>query len=206
MSEFWNTRYSQQAYVYGKEPNRFFKETIEQLNIKGKMLFPAEGEGRNAVYAAKKGIEALAFDISVEAQKKALQLANAENVKIKYKVGDIDQLHFEKNSFDAIVLIFAHLPSSKQTEWHTQLAEFVKPNGYVILEGFSATNLEYHKTNPNIGGPQNVDMLFTKEGVQNTFSDFEIIKLEETETHLNEGSLHNGVGSVIQFIGRKNSK
>ena len=54
MKEFWNERYSQEAYAYGTEPNAFFKSRIDQLSP-GKLLLPAEGEGRNAVYAATKG-------------------------------------------------------------------------------------------------------------------------------------------------------
>jgi hypothetical protein len=51
-TERWNDRYSNSAFAYGEEPNNFFKEQIEKLNPET-ILFPAEGEGRNAVYAAK---------------------------------------------------------------------------------------------------------------------------------------------------------
>ena len=61
MKEFWNERYSQEAYAYGTEPNAFFKSRIDQLSP-GKLLLPAEGEGRNAVYAATKGFEVSAYD------------------------------------------------------------------------------------------------------------------------------------------------
>ena len=52
-ASFWNERYVSKEYVYGKEPNTFFKDFIHQkLRIPGKLLLPAEGEGRNAVFAA----------------------------------------------------------------------------------------------------------------------------------------------------------
>ena len=50
----WNDRYSKDEYAYGEEPNRYLKEQLEKLAV-GKILFPAEGEGRNAVFAAKLG-------------------------------------------------------------------------------------------------------------------------------------------------------
>ena len=53
MIDFWNDRYEKAAYAYGKEPNVFFKSIIDTIDNKGTALFPAEGEGRNAVYAAK---------------------------------------------------------------------------------------------------------------------------------------------------------
>ena len=60
MKEFWNSRYQEKEYAYGLEPNLFFKSELIKL-IPGKALFPAEGEGRNAVFAAKSGWEVTAL-------------------------------------------------------------------------------------------------------------------------------------------------
>ena len=54
MKNFWDERYSIKDYVYGTSPNQFFKEQIEKLEA-GKILMLGEGEGRNAVYASRKG-------------------------------------------------------------------------------------------------------------------------------------------------------
>lgn len=54
MSNQWDERFGNTEYVYGKDPNAFFAEQLESLMI-GNILFPCEGEGRNAVYAASKG-------------------------------------------------------------------------------------------------------------------------------------------------------
>ena len=44
-ASFWNERYVSKEYVYGKEPNTFFKDFIHQkLRVPGKLLLPAEGE------------------------------------------------------------------------------------------------------------------------------------------------------------------
>ena len=66
----WDTRYASEGYAYGIAPNEFFKNSVATYKPSGKMLLPAEGEGRNAVYAAKEGLEVTAFDISVEGRKK----------------------------------------------------------------------------------------------------------------------------------------
>ena len=63
MKDFWDTRYSEETYAYGTAPNIFFSTTFKNLNP-GKALFPAEGEGRNAVFAASCGWEVVAFDQS----------------------------------------------------------------------------------------------------------------------------------------------
>ena len=74
MQDFWNSRYSAEEYAYGTTPNEFLKSVLISRNITGKILFVAEGEGRNAVYAAKKGLDVYAFDIAEEGRKKALTL------------------------------------------------------------------------------------------------------------------------------------
>jgi hypothetical protein len=61
----WNDRYSKEEFAFGVHPNDYLKEQLEKLPI-GKILFPAEGEGRNAVFAAKLGWTVSAFDISIE--------------------------------------------------------------------------------------------------------------------------------------------
>ncbi|MDX1604123.1 MAG: SAM-dependent methyltransferase, partial [Salinimicrobium sediminis] len=85
MQEFWNERYQREEYIYGKDPNEYLKAQLKNLTP-GRILFPAEGEGRNAVHAAKKGWQVSAFDQSEEGRKKALRLAEAEGVEIDYTV------------------------------------------------------------------------------------------------------------------------
>jgi hypothetical protein len=75
----WNERYSKDEYAYGEKPNNYLKEQLEKLNI-GAILFRAEGEGRNAVYAAKLCWTVSAFDISVEGKNKVFRLAETNNV------------------------------------------------------------------------------------------------------------------------------
>src|SRR6184192_625994 len=94
----WNERYHNDEFAFGKEPNEFLKEQLKALNV-GTILFPAEGEGRNAVFAAKLGWKVFAFDISVEGKKKAERLAEANHVTIDYKVGGLEQIDFAREQF-----------------------------------------------------------------------------------------------------------
>ncbi|MCB9256155.1 MAG: class I SAM-dependent methyltransferase [Chitinophagales bacterium] len=203
MKEFWDSRYKEETYAYGIAPNVFLKESLDSLKLSGKMLFPAEGEGRNAVYAAKNGLEAYAFDISEEGKVKATKLAEQEGVHIHYQVGNFFDLDLAKESYDAIALIYAHFPPSIAQSYYPKLLSMMKPGAYLILEGFSTKNLEYRAKNPNIGGPDKLEMLLSMEGIQAVFSELELILLEEKEVELNEGLYHKGTGSVIRFIGRK---
>jgi 2-polyprenyl-3-methyl-5-hydroxy-6-metoxy-1,4-benzoquinol methylase len=203
MKEFWDSRYSVETYAYGVEPNVFLKTVLPQYEPKT-ILFPAEGEGRNAVFAAELGWKVSAFDQSSEAKKKALKLAEKRGVTIDYAVCDIQDVPYKNEQFDALVLIYVHLPAALKSKFSKQLSSYLKKDGFVIIEAFSKNNLPFVMGNPKVGGPRDVEMLCSKEEILQDFADFEIIQLEEVITELNEGEFHVGSGSVIRFVGRKN--
>ena len=198
MIDFWNERYAEKEYAYGIHPNQFLADSILKLPKHGKILFPAEGEGRNAVYAAKNGFEVTAFDLSSVGKKKADKLANDNDVKIDYEVGKLEDLNFDEASFDGVVFIYAHFPKTIRKALHQQILRLVKPNGVIVFEAFSKEQLDYPS-----GGPKDVAMLFSEEEVKEEFEnvDFDFIKTEIIE--LNEGAFHQGKGSVVRFIGKK---
>lgn len=198
----WNERYRSEDFVYGIQPNNYLKEQLQKLNP-GKILFPAEGEGRNALYAAKCGWDVSAFDISSEGRKKALRLAEENNVKIDYRVGELGALNYTAGQFDAIALIYAHFPAEIKSGIHKMLDKLLRKGGVVIFEAFSKRHIEYIARNKDVGGPNDIDVLFSLDEIRSDFSNYEFIELEEREIFLKEGTFHNGVGSVIRFVGRK---
>ena len=199
----WNERYSSEAFAYGEEPNKYLKEQLIKLPI-GSILFPAEGEGRNAVFAAKLGWNVSAFDISNEGKNKAIKLAQKNNVTINYKVGQLEEMDFENQQFDAIALIYAHFPANIKSIYHKKLDSYLKKNGIIIFEAFSKKNIDYVTANEKVGGPKDIESLFSIDEIKLDFPNYTIIELVEQDIELNEGLYHNGTGSVIRFVGRKN--
>lgn len=203
MKEFWDNKYSTNEYVYGEEPNEYFKYAIDTYLPSGRLLLPAEGEGRNAVYAARKGLKVVAFDQSVERKKKALRLADKAGVKIDYRVGELPDLPLRGEAFTAAALIYAHFTPQLRPDYHRMIGNLIKPEGLIIVEGFSKEHIEYQDKYPNIGGPRNIEMLYTLEMIRSDFDGFEPIEWIQGEVELSEGSSHVGVGNVVRFIGRK---
>ncbi len=195
MIEMWNKRYAQNEYVYGKEPNEFFKEQILKLP-NGKILLPAEGEGRNAVFAAQNNWQVESFDSSYKAKDKAEKLAREKSVELNYEISSYEDAKYEANTFDLIALIYAH--SSNRQQNHQKLIKFLKPGGMLILEGFSKDQI-----NNLTGGPKSLDLLFSPQELKADFDELSEIKLTETETYLNEGEHHMGRASIIRLIGKK---
>jgi cyclopropane fatty-acyl-phospholipid synthase-like methyltransferase len=196
-SNFWDARYSSHEYVYGIEPNEFFKQQIENIKL-GKLLLPGEGEGRNAVYAAKQGWLVDSFDQSINAQKKALRLAEKNNVNINYTIVDLNQFTPARNYYNAAAIIFVHFDPLVREIFHKKIIDSLKPGGTLILESFSKNQL-----GKNSGGPQELEMLYSLDDVMNDFKEMKTILLEEKNILLNEGDKHNGDASVIRFVGEK---
>ncbi len=201
-TERWNDRYSKEEFAYGEQPNNYLKEQLQNLTP-GTILFAAEGEGRNAVFAAKLGWAVSAFDISTEGKNKALKLAAANNVTIDYRVGELQNLNFTPGHFDAVALIYAHFPAAIKSDLHKALDQLLRKGGVVIFEAFSKNHLAYLAKNERIGGPKEIEMLFSVEEIKSDFANYEVVELEEKEIELNEGVFHNGLGSVIRFVGIK---
>jgi len=202
MDKKWDERYKEAAFAYGKEPNLFFKEWLEKFEP-GALLIPADGEGRNGVFAAGLGWKVTSFDLSAEGRGKALALAGEHGVTLDYIVGDLQQLHFERDSFDAIGLVYAHFAGDKKAMFHKKLDAFLRPGGIIIFEAFSKRHIDYVRFDAKVGGPQDIDMLYSEAEIMADFANYEVLLLEEAEILLNEGKYHNGMGSVIRFVGRK---
>jgi ubiquinone/menaquinone biosynthesis C-methylase UbiE len=201
-AEFWNTRYAENVYAYGEKPNVFFAEKIAELKPE-KFLLPAEGEGRNAVFAAKLGWDVTAFDYSSEGKAKALQLADKENVSLNYIVSSLEEMSFEPNSYDAIALIYAHFPGEGRITQLQRMEKSLKVGGKIIFEAFSKNHLKYVQLNPKVGGPKELSMLFSKEELLEAFPNVKWEFLKEEEVTLEEGAFHQGVGMVIRGVGEK---
>lgn len=197
MIDFWNERYAELEFAYGKKPNQFLVANIDKLP-KGKILFVAEGEGRNAVFAAQNGFEVYAFDYSDSGKRKAAALALEKKVTISYSIFDVLQMNYDVDSFDAIVLIFAHFPAEIRKEAHQKIVSLLKPNGKILFEAFTKEQLKY-----NSGGPKNIEMLFSEAEVKAHFPSISFDFLQSKLTELNEGKYHQGIGSVIRFLGTK---
>ncbi|GAL74529.1 hypothetical protein JCM19275_3384 [Nonlabens ulvanivorans] len=195
-ADFWNERYAEKEYVYGTEPNVFFKEQLDQL-VAGNVLLPAEGEGRNAVYAALQGWDVVAFDISTSGKEKAMQLSAAQKVVVDYQITSV--LDFKTDiKFDTIGLCYTHFPVEIRKDAFQHLLKFLKPNGTVIFEAFA--NAQLGKPS---GGPKNFGMLFSIEEIKDEFPELEFKLLEEKTIELSEGNYHKGKAEVIRFIGIK---
>lgn len=193
---FWDDRFESETYVYGELPNRYLKLSLDQLNP-GKILFPGEGEGRNAVYAAQINWDVFAFDSSIEGKKKAKRLASVRNTSIDYQLSSYLDYNTDER-FDAIGLFFTHMPMEMRSTVHNKYVELLKPGGQLILQGFRKEQFGL-----NSGGPKDLDMLFSKEELESDFNNLQSLEINEMDEILSEGAFHQGLAHLITLTGVK---
>lgn len=192
----WNDVYSCDDYYYGTAPNDFLAEHVGQL--RGRVLSLAEGEGRNAVFMAERGLDVWAVDGSQTGLEKARALAACRNVSFTTELADLNHFTPAAGSIQGAVSIFAHLPSTARRALHQRVEQALQLGGIFLLEGYSQAQLPR-----STGGPKNPDMLFSLGELLKDFADSDMLLGQEIDREVLEGRGHTGVASVVQLIMRK---
>jgi SAM-dependent methyltransferase len=196
--EFWDTRYGAEGFAYGTAPNRFLARHADLIPAGGRVLLPADGEGRNAVYLAKQGVSVVSFDFSAVAVEKARRLAKTNGVTIDAAVADAMTYDYTVETFDAVALIFVHQPKPMRKHIHAKSIAALKPGGLILLQAFRPENL-----GRGTGGPREAGRLYTEADLREDFAAYRIEHLETGEEMLDEGQFHRGKAAVISMIVRK---
>ena len=197
---FWDSRYGEEGFAYGKSPNDFLLAQASQITPSASVLCLAEGEGRNAVFLAEQGHAVTGVDSCEVGLSKALALALERAVDSRFTTVTCDLAEYDLgvNKWDCVVSIFAHLPQPLRTKVHAAVVASLKSSGVLILEAYTPKQLEF-KT----GGPQTVDMAMTLDDLKVEFAGLDFVVAEEKVREVHEGRYHNGTSAVVQIIGRK---
>lgn len=195
----WDRRYCEPGFAYGTEPNDFLVETADRyLPPKGEILSLGEGEGRNAVYLARRGFRVTGVDSSEVGLEKALGLAEQHAVDIHTVVADLRKYELGTACWDGVVSIWCHLPPELRGPVHRAVVAALKPGGVFLLEAYTPKQLEL-KT----GGPPTADVMMTLAAVRAELGGLEILVGEEKLRAVHEGKHHDGVSAVLQVVARK---
>ena len=194
----WNKRFAGDDYVFGTEPNEYLREHAT-WPAGSRVLCVADGEGRNSVWLARRGIEVEAFDISDVGVEKARRLAAAASVAVAYSVCDCDDFAWPQDAYDGIAAIFVQFADpAMRARLFANMVRALKPGGTLVLQGYGPRQLEY-KT----GGPSLIEHLYTVEMLRDAFASTEIDELRDYEADLKEGARHSGRSALIRLVARK---
>jgi SAM-dependent methyltransferase len=193
----WDQRFSETGFAYGKEPNDLLREQAARLPP-GPVLELAAGEGRNGVWLAERGHDVTLVDGSGVGLAKAEEMARERGVKVRAVVSDLAEYVIEPAAWSGIVSIWAHLPPALRARVHAACVRGLRPGGVFVLEAYTPAQLA-HAT----GGPRQVDLLMTLEGLRAELAGLDFLVGRELEREIHEGKYHQGPSAVVQVVARR---
>lgn len=195
----WNRRFSEPGYLFGTEPNGWLHEHAGVWHAGQRVLCVADGEGRNSVWLADRGLIVDAFDISEVGVRKARDFARITGVKVNFAVADIGRLAWPESLYDGVAAIFIQFADPQlRTRIFEGMTRCLKPGGMLVLQGYTPRQLDYRT-----GGPPIASHMYTPELLREAFQSMDILELREYEADLAEGSGHRGHSALIGMVARK---
>lgn len=195
----WNDHYSAPGYLFGTDPARFLKREAGRLIAGQTALCVADGEGRNSVFLAEKGLKVTAMDASDVAVNKARALADIKGVRVDFHVADIATWAWDAQQYNVVVGIFFQFagPALRDAIF-AGMVRALAPGGLLLLHGYTPAQLAH-----NTGGPRVLENLYTADLLADRFKDLDLLHLTEYEADLAEGSRHVGPSALIDLVAQK---
>jgi SAM-dependent methyltransferase len=194
----WDERYATGEYYYGLEPNEWLAACAAQFRPGGRVLSLGEGEGRNAAWLAARGHSVLGVDGSAVAVEKARRLAAERGLPFQMEVADLSTFEPEQAAWDAVILIFVHLPPALRQLVHARAQAALVPGGVLVIEAFTPGQLAFTS-----GGPRDRDLLYAPDVLLADFSGIAWDTFEAALIDLHEGAHHEGRAAVVRGLGRR---
>ena len=174
----WDERYASSEYVYGIKPNEFLAENVSAIPDNN-VLCVADGECRNGVWLSTNGFKVTSIDFSTEGIKKSKKLAEISNAQLNTVKANLLTYSFGTSVYDAIISIYSHFLLEEIQSLHRKYHMALKPGGVIIFEAFSKNQLQYDS-----GGPQNIDLLYDKVMLMQSFPMMDVLKQQLSEQFL----------------------
>ena len=157
----WNQRYRSVDLVWGTEPNRFVAEALGGREPAGRALDLACGEGRNAIWLAKRGWRVTGVDLSDVAIERARKLAAAEGVEAEWACADLTSYEPDPESFALVVISYLQVPETTRRVVLARAAAALAPGGELFMIGHARRNLT-----EGVGGPRDPAVLWDPDEIR----------------------------------------
>jgi SAM-dependent methyltransferase len=195
-ASFWDAKYAGESYFFGTAPNAFLAREAWRLSPGRRALMVADGEGRNGVWLAERGLQVVSVDVSPRAVAKARALAAERGVAPEMHTGDLHSFDMGEAAFDAVVAIFIQFaPPGTREELFQRMRRALKPGGLLFLQGYRPEQVDY-----GTGGPPYPEHMYTEALLQEQFAGLTWLHFDSYDAPVHEGRGHDGLSALIELV------
>jgi hypothetical protein len=121
--DMWEDRFAQEGYLFGTEPVPFLLKHDALFQAGQSVLSIAEGEGRNGVHLAKKGLDVTGVEFAPSAVTKAKKLETLNGVDSTFIQSDLFDWDWPQDAFDITLGLFFQFvgPVERDILWRKML-------------------------------------------------------------------------------------
>ncbi|MCS6853398.1 MAG: class I SAM-dependent methyltransferase [Elioraea sp.] len=194
--ERWQARYRDGPWLFGRDPSAWLAGLDPILPREGRALSLGEGEGRNAVWLARRGLSVTAVDFAPTALARAGALAAESCVRLTLIEADVTRWQPPAGAFDLVILIFLQLTPDERVAAHRAARSALAPGGLLVLEAFAPGPWRDC-------GPKTDDARYDPAVLEEDFRGLDILELMTGRAVLEEGAGHRGEASVVRLLARR---
>jgi SAM-dependent methyltransferase len=194
--EKWEKRYQDsEGPFYGRKPSAFLVRSLSLLPADGRCLDLGGGQGRNAVFLARRGWTVVMVDCAIAGVAGARALARAESVALVPVVADLAEgaLVIPEAGFDLVLMINYHEHAAVSTA-----ARWLRPGGALLVEGFAREQL-----GRSSGGPQDPAMLYRPNELLRLARGLRVVWYEDRLITDDDNLRHHGAKWVVRLVARR---
>lgn len=167
----YNDLYKKNQSVWGEDINPLLNTAIWQIKEKKEFLDLGCGQGKEAIFISKLGINATAVDASGEAIKQISKKIKKNKIfNLKTINENIVDYKIKKNKFDIIFAnnVLQFINKKDAIKLIKQMQVKIKPKGVIILSAFTVDDPKYDKKNTQ-------RTFFENQEILRLFNKFKII-------------------------------
>lgn len=210
---FWDSIYKGYALKWGHKPDHILEQYAD-LVPKGYVLDVGAGEGRNAIFFAKKGYKVEAVDISAKALEKCRKLAKRMKLTIKTKVVDLKKIEITPEKYSLVICawVLNFFKKKEIVELIEKMKKGVKINGILYIVVFSTEDPSFAEQRKKLKMAEKNTFYscrkksymhyFTRKELSSSFRDFATIYcIEGMELDIGHGEPH--YHGIVEYVGQK---
>jgi SAM-dependent methyltransferase len=194
--EKWEKRYQDsEEPFYGRKPSAFLMRSLPLLPASGRCLDLGGGQGRNAIFLARRGWEVTMVDVALAGVARARAMARGAELRLAAVVADLDQ--------GALAPLAASCDLVLAVNYHDHAligaaCGWLRPGGALLVEGFAQEQL-----GRSSGGPQDPGRLWRPNELFSLVHGLRVVWYEDRLTAEDDNPRHRGEKWVVRLIARQ---